>query len=73
MTYLLFYIFSALLNLSAMLTLRDAILKNGLSRRSFNLLTIAGAILAPLLWAMTLAYGAYEMLKKVLKMRKWED
>lgn len=59
MTYLLFYIFSALLYLSVMLTLRKAIEASGVSRRSFRTLAIVGTILAPLLWAMMLAYGIY--------------
>ena len=76
MTYLLFYIFSALLYLSVMLTLRKAIEASGVSQRSFRTLAAVGTILAPLLWAMMLAYGIYEMLKKGLKNGKsehWED
>lgn len=69
MIYLLFYIFLALLTVTIMLTLRDAILKNGLSNSTFTLLTIAGAILAPILWVMIIIYVVCEMFNHVWKNR----
>lgn len=66
MNYMLFYIFSALLYVSVMLTLRKAIEASGVSQRTFRTLAAVGAILSPLLWAMMLAYGAYEIFKREL-------
>lgn len=66
MTYILFYLFSALLYVAVMLTLRKAIEASGVSRRSFRTLAIVGAILSPLLWVMMLAYGIYGIFKRVI-------
>lgn len=64
MTYILFYLFSALLYVAVMLTLRKAIEASGVSRRSFRTLAIVGAILSPLLIVVTFVYAAFDMLKR---------
>lgn len=64
MTYLLLYLFSALLYLSVMLTLRKAIEASGVRGRRFWTLAIIGAILAPVIIAVTYVYAAFDILKR---------
>lgn len=64
MTYLLFYLFLALLYVAVMLMLRKALESNGVRGKYFWGFTFAGAVLAPIMIVITTVYASLDMLKR---------
>lgn len=67
MTIILTYLFLAFLNVAIMLTLKEAILANGMGERTYRWLMLASAVFAPILWAMFIVAVSIDICRIVRK------